>query len=71
MSSSKEKIDSKNSFQISELDRKRERERHFFPAKVEKVVKVKEIGQIFHNFTDPSMIETLLENLGRIALEQG
>lgn len=69
MSSSKEKIDSKNSFQISELDR--ERERHFFPAKVEKVVKVKEIGQIFHNFTDPSMIETLLENLGRIALEQG
>lgn len=32
---------------------------------VEKVVKVKEIGQpgIFHNFVDPLIIETLLENL--------
>lgn len=69
MSSSKEKI-RRIRFKFLNLI-ERERERDFFPAKVEKVVKVKEIGQIFHNFTDPSMIETLLENLGRIALEQG
>lgn len=56
-----------NCLNLIEKKRERKREVCFFSWRkvIEKVVKVKEIGQsgIFHNFVAPSMIETLLENL--------